>query len=328
MNWSLQLLNPAYVARRVRANGFGRLVVRAAMRARVPYNGARRLVKALKIAGAPLEFMARRRRMTGFSGALPEAQRVSRAAGYRVFRAGELPGTDAVVARCRAIFDARRDEFARAGPDTIYLNMFAGGPLEADTRVFDLSRAPEILAFAVEGPPSRIAADYLGEVPVIGSFTLMATAVNTLLESSQLFHVDGEDFRQLKLFMLVNEVDADAGPLSFLPAEASARVARRLGYDHGRLKDDQVFAHARADEVVALMGPPGTTLFIDNSRCLHFGSRSRSKTRLMLEIQYVSRFNVLEPPLPRSTLLRPPGLDLGVRGRDLLPNHCSPRTGS
>jgi hypothetical protein len=38
-----------------------------------------------------------------------------------------------------------------------------------------------------------------------------------------------------------------------------------------------------------VQGPAGTALFIDTYKCLHFGSRHNTKTRLLLEVLYQSR---------------------------------------
>jgi hypothetical protein len=88
--------------------------------------------------------------------------------------------------------------------------------------------------------------------------------------------------------------------LTFLPASVSQQVRDRTGYVYNaRLTDEQV--HAAADGAaaseVALVGPRGTTAFIDTSRCLHYGSRFVDKTarRIVVMLQYVTPLAFILP---------------------------------
>jgi hypothetical protein len=305
MQLTIRLMNPAYVAGRVQAIGFGRLMIRFAQTVKFPYAAMQRLVKALKISVAPLDYLKRKFGAKTFSGAVPADWRVSQQSGFAIVPPTAMPGTDEVVATCRAEWQKRAKQFD-AVQDEIYVDLFRDDLSDMLFKRFDLSSIPAVVKFAVDGPPSRIAAEYLGEVPVLGSVTLMGTPVNKLLESSQLFHADGEDVRQVKMFMLINEVDLDTGPLSFFGAEPSKKVMDAVHYTTGRVPDETVFRYAPEPELIRLTGKPGTALFIDNSRCLHFGSRHPKRPRVILELQYVSRFNVLEPHMTRAQVDLPP----------------------
>jgi hypothetical protein len=304
MNLTIRLMNPAYVAGRVQAIGFGRLMIRFAQTVKFPYAAMQRVVKGLKILASPLDYLRRRSAAQQFAGTVPTEWRVDRETGFSIVPPGAMPGTEAVVASCRAEWLKRKANFD-AVQNEIYVDLFRDNLYDLSFKEFDLSNIPDVIKFAVNGPPACIAAEYLDEVPVLGSVTLMGTIVNTLFESSQLFHADGEDVRQVKMFMLINDVDLDSGPLSFFGAGPSKKVMDAVRYTTGRIKDEVVFRYAPQSEMIQLTGKPGTALFIDNSRCLHYGSRFPKKPRVILELQYVSRFNVLEPHMTRAKVELP-----------------------
>ena len=50
--------------------------------------------------------------------------------------------------------------------------------------------------------------------------------------------------------------------------------------------DEVIFSYAKPSDVRRFTGKAGTSIFVDTSRCFHFGRRQQSKERLMLMIQY------------------------------------------
>lgn len=119
------------------------------------------------------------------------------------------------------------------------------------------------------------------------------------LLKSQLYHCDSNEVERIKIFVLCEAVTSDTGPLTFIPAHQSQLVRDRTGYKYnGRLTDQQVSESLGGlDAEVALVGPPGTTAFIDTSRCLHYGSRlvNENAHRLVVMLQYVTPLGFLYP---------------------------------
>jgi hypothetical protein len=113
--------------------------------------------------------------------------------------------------------------------------------------------------------------------------------------SSQLFHLDGADVSQVKLFVHCTDVIEASGPLTVLDAATSRRLAKKLGYRIGdsRVSDERV-AEVLGDaaEPVSLTGRRGTAHFVDTSRCFHFGSRvlSDSPPRTVAIFQYLTPY--------------------------------------
>ena len=150
------------------------------------------------------------------------------------------------------------------------------------------------------------AAEYLGMVPILQYANVMYSShVGSELSKSQFYHCDSVEVEQIKIFVLCEEVTQEGGPLTFIPAHQSQLVRDRTGYSYNdRLTDQQVSESLGGlDLEVALIGPAGTTAFIDTSRCLHYGSRlvKQNAHRLVVMLQYVTPLAFLYPDDHRET---------------------------
>ena len=148
----------------------------------------------------------------------------------------------------------------------------------------------------VSRPILDAATSYLGCVPILSAADLLWSPVNETSMSSQRFHLDDEDNRQLKVFLNVREVTSDHGPLTFLPADASERVRQRTGTIIARASDERVLGAAEA-EPIRVCGGPGSGALVDTGRCLHYGSRKNAEERLLLSFQYLRDDAPSEPPV-------------------------------
>lgn len=183
--------------------------------------------------------------------------------------------------------DEARTCFARAGraggdnPGKLFMTT-AKLHRPLDSQVMALARDPSVL---------RLVGRYLGGLPVLFRINLLDSANEALQpDSSQFFHVDPEDFRQVKIFLLVEDVDEDSGPLHLLRVGASDTVQVTRGHRHGRVADHEVMAVCSANDLIACMGRAGTLAIGDTSRCFHFGSRPGRRRRHVVMFQYLSAF--------------------------------------
>lgn len=150
-----------------------------------------------------------------------------------------------------------------------------------------------ILRFALQREIVAIASAYLGVVPVLQfANVFISTATGADLVKSQLYHCDSDDVEQMKVFVLCEAVTAEMGPLTILRADDSEVLRIRSAYRFNtRLTDAQVgeLLGGRPSET-ALIGPAGTTAFIDTSRCFHYGSRidDPAVRRIIVLLQYVT----------------------------------------
>ncbi len=212
------------------------------------------------------------------------------AAGYRLLRQNELPGTAPLLETCRRLFEAARatGELDRQVGDAS--KRFLVPVCETGTM---LLAEPAIRRFVLSAPLLGIAARYFDRVPILSALELLWTPANETMLKSQKFHFDTEDYRQLKLFVNIHDVTPESGPFSLLPADRSAVVSRATGYVGGRrarLEDDAVEAAGAARDVVQVTGPAGSGVFVDTSRCLHYGSRGNRSERLVLLVQFMDYY--------------------------------------
>jgi hypothetical protein len=146
---------------------------------------------------------------------------------------------------------------------------------------------------------------YLGTVPVLRSVQVFYSGSMTHEPiSSQLYHCDADDVRQLKIFLLCNEVRHENGPLTILDADSSDRVRRATRYVYNdRLSDADVASVLDNPAPVELVGRPGTMCLVDTSRCFHYGSRVEpgAGPRLVAMVQYLSPFAFVTSGRRRAT---------------------------
>ncbi len=148
--------------------------------------------------------------------------------------------------------------------------------------------------------PSVVAAvsHYIGMVPVIENITIWYSPNDRVLEnSSQYYHLDGQDVRTVQLFVLLDRVTDENGPLLVMRADESDELAKRIQYRKTpttKRLDDAVI-EATASEIVRFTGEAGDALIADTDRCFHLGSREGRAPRRVLVIQYYSPFAFVLP---------------------------------
>jgi hypothetical protein len=156
---------------------------------------------------------------------------------------------------------------------------------------------PDVLQFVSQPKLVDLASHYLGELPILSSVELWWSPVNQSAQSSQLFHFDEEDDRQLKFFLNVVDIGPENGPFTAIDAVSSGAFLSAGGKHHGRHTDSFVFAKAGASSPQPFVGPAGSIAAVDTSRCLHFGSRGNTADRFVLMFQFV-RFSAPLGHLP------------------------------
>jgi hypothetical protein len=118
-------------------------------------------------------------------------------------------------------------------------------------------------------------------------------------EAAQNFHMDHEDYRQIKAFLFIEDVDANTGPFTTLDAASSDTVQKTIGYrmtpDEKRVDDDVVYKIVSADNTQPLVGKSGDMALVDTSRCFHYGSREGNRPRILLTFQYMTPFAFVMP---------------------------------
>ena len=118
-------------------------------------------------------------------------------------------------------------------------------------------------------------------------------------KGSQRYHLDHEDYRQIKAFMFVEDIGPQNGPFTFIPASESKKIQDALNYkmtpDNKQIDDEVVYNIVDKSHARPLTGAAGTLGLIDTSRCFHYGSREGTAPRIMLAFQYMTPFAFVMP---------------------------------
>lgn len=205
--------------------------------------------------------------------------------GYAWLPAGAFSTLPAAVKFAQYVLEERRLE---AKPDP---RGFRSADLLTGTRYED---APVFFDLALSDEIVQLASDYMDEIPVLAKPRLWWTTPmgpDAELGGTQMFHIGSRArppaLRQAKFLFTMTDVDEESGPLTFLPADVSAKIARAINYEIGvEVTDEEIYSYARPTDTMRLVGPPGTSLMVDTCRCFHFGRRASSQERLMLMIQF------------------------------------------
>lgn len=182
-----------------------------------------------------------------------------------------------------------------------------GRAAQADNRALefpvlgrDFTVDSEAMAFVTTPAVLAPVIQYFGMVPVL--FNLFVTRAHNLEvvdNSAHFFHIDPEDTLQMKVFLHLTPVDDDCGPLHALPAKFSGPILDGVCYKGiDRFTDEAIEDRCGSAQIRRFLGPPGTVIFADTTRCLHFGGRPRAPgkpLREMLLAQYLIPTSPLFP---------------------------------
>ena len=163
---------------------------------------------------------------------------------------------------------------------------------------------PHVLTLANDPAVIRIATAYLGCKPTLSSIGLRwsfpgaGEAANT-----QRFHRDPDDWRFLKLFVYLTDVDAGSGPHVYVAG--SHRTAGRV---RERLYTTEEIEHRYGRERLRTIAGPRGTSFLADTYGIHRGDVPTSRPRLILQLQYslLPVFAFLYRPVPVASR---PGID-------------------
>jgi hypothetical protein len=217
--------------------------------------------------------------------------------GFVVAPHGRFPETDAIVTEARAVLASYDTASPPAGKNR---KRFLQNVLDASSLTLDSA----ILRFALRADVLSSVSRYLGVVPLLTTISVFhSDTVAGDPTSSQLYHCDGDDVTQVKIFVYCTDVDVPSGPLTLLDAATTRAVQRHTGYWYRhRLTDEQVRAAVGTPQEHVILGPTGTTVFVDTSRCFHFGSRvaQGAPPRLAAMIQYQTPYSFMLPTAAES----------------------------
>lgn len=146
----------------------------------------------------------------------------------------------------------------------------------------DWNEFPEIIALANSEKLLKIAGSFLGCKPTISNLQIWwSFPGHSEAEQAEKFHRDVDDWKFLKLFIYLTDVDEDSGPHVYV--QKSSKSNRRLPIKrYTDLEIENIFGQ---DNVIQFLAKKGEG-FLEDTFGFHKGQLAKSKKRLLLQIQY------------------------------------------
>jgi hypothetical protein len=162
-----------------------------------------------------------------------------------------------------------------AGREPIRRKALAGYPLS------DVVNCPQMMELANHPRLLSLAARYLGCAPTISTIGLRWSFPAEQVAGVQAFHRDPDDWKTLKFFTYLTDVEEGAGPHVYIAGshrDIQPVTARRYS-------DAEVAQKYGRDAQITVMGPRGA-MFMADTAGIHKGAAVVTGSRLLLEVGY------------------------------------------
>lgn len=157
-----------------------------------------------------------------------------------------------------------------------------GGVRMADYSLRDIIDCPHLLELANSPFFLRLATKYIGCKPTISAMGLRWSFPSSVTGSGlQAFHRDSDDWRFVKIFVYLTDVDHTSGPHVYVRGSHLTKATMRL-YPYS---DDTINENYGSERLITVTGPKGFG-FAADTYGIHKGTVPTSSPRLMLQIQY------------------------------------------
>lgn len=131
----------------------------------------------------------------------------------------------------------------------------------------------------------NLAKDFLNATPTISNVNMWwSVGGKEQAEDAQLFHRDVDDFRFIKLFIYLTDVDENSGPHTYVKGSSSSNKLLKIR----RYQDEEIHQTFGKENVIEFTRPKGSA-FMVNTYGFHKGLLPKSKNRLLLQVQYSLR---------------------------------------
>jgi len=259
-----------------------------------------------KIIGSPHQYRLRKQLAKDIMAEGKRRLFIPEEDGYRIFDPDDFQEIGPIVRYCAKVYQESRETFSAEYLQKHPTKKFLFPILEG----VEFFRHPALLQLMVSRLFLDAAITYLGAVPRLAGARLCWSPKNETNRSSQLYHFDYEDLKQVKVFINIFETKEDQGPFTFLPADISERVQRSIGRVIGRVHDERIYEGGGRNQEVKLVGQAGSGAFVDTCRCLHYGSRLNQRDRVVLIIQFLKWHSSYQSTAPFQVPDNLPGLNL------------------
>ena len=269
-------------------NGMRRFGIANVMRLAKSYNRVRYRERWNKHMAAYLTELPQLLQENGGPSFSPAKPRLKMKDGWALDTSRSLPHLDRLLTESSEVIEERGGRNYPGAQQPFLRGLLFPGDLEKYPSFLDFILSSELLATVI---------DYLGTIPVLSktrppgvrfmeSNAKLDPDAGGAFRESQLYHLDLHDSPLVYVLVLLRDVTFECGPWTFLPISSSDRTRKQLNYQRCgrsyRVTDEEMYRHIAKEEAIEFAYPRGTVLFIDSSRCFHFGSRNAISPRFMM----------------------------------------------
>jgi hypothetical protein len=166
-------------------------------------------------------------------------------------------------------------------------------------------QAPHALAIANDPRVLDLVGTALGAKPIISLMSAWWSIPHPgEAREAELFHRDVDDWRFVKLFVYLTDVDEESGPHAYVPGSHRSSKLREIR----RYTDSEVEA-AYPGGVMTITGRAGDA-FLENTQGLHRGVPPKSRLRLLFQVIYSLSKSPYGPARPIASRADFPDLEL------------------
>jgi len=153
----------------------------------------------------------------------------------------------------------------------------------------------------ISNPFIDIISAYLKYLPVmIGAAFWYSPNKNSEQTGSRSLHLDPDDYKQIKIFIPVDEITYNNGPLNVLDAQQSRIIYDKLIDNNTIIKRNQKITDEFANKnfkikLDQLVMNKNEVYLVDTCRCYHFGSRKSINSRKLIFLHFTPPFSSKTP---------------------------------
>ncbi len=153
-----------------------------------------------------------------------------------------------------------------------------------------LIQQPAIQELITDFSLISVAQNYLGCAPILDIVAMwwsLPYMKDPSTHSGQLYHFDMDRIKWLKFFLYLSEVTPETGPHCFIAKShrTGGKPKSLLQAGYARLPEEKVAAHYPREDMIELVGPPGTIVAVD-TRGFHKGKPVLQGHRLLAQIEF------------------------------------------
>ncbi|MEO0844161.1 MAG: hypothetical protein AAF063_35600 [Cyanobacteria bacterium J06643_5] len=136
----------------------------------------------------------------------------------------------------------------------------------------------------------EIASKYLGTKPTFTGtrlwwiFPVDEASYNPMRIASY-FHYDVDDYNSIRFFFYLTDVDINSGPHIYVRGSHRNKKLANLLSPFKQRSDEEIASYYGEENIVSICGEAGFG-FAEDTFCYHKATRPKSKSRLILQLQY------------------------------------------